>query len=283
MSRTLHHLLFILILFNTSSVVAEIVELKTAERLTTQATFLEGDNDANPIMILHGFLQTREFPTINRLTTSLNESGHTVLAPSLTLGIHKRKKSLDCEAIHTHNTESDTAEVAQWVEWLSKKTGKPVILIGHSAGTQTLLNYMTKYENQPVEKVIFISMIHFGKSGYSHETPELAERARAKLASGFNALDTYALSFCKTYPTRAADFLSYYEWDSQKFSDQTKIIRDKLSVIIGTGDKRIPADWRKQLAAINLHVVEIEGANHFFDQAHEFDLLDAVENLLVNN
>lgn len=283
MPRALNLLLSICILLVTTSAAAEIVELKTAEKLTAQATFLEGDNDANPVMILHGFLQTREFPTVNRLVTSLNESGYTVLAPSLTLGINKRKKSLACEAIHTHNTNSDAAEVTQWVDWLSKKTGKPVILIGHSSGTQTLLKYMTGHENPPVKKVIFISMIHFGQSEHSYETPEFANKARADIDNGFNALDTYGLSFCKSYPTRSADFLSYYEWDHETVSVHANKIKSKLSIIIGTGDKRISNSWRQQLAANNLHVIEIENANHFFDQAHELDLLDTVESLLAND
>ena len=36
----------------------------------------------------------------------------------------------------------------------------------------------------------------------------------------------------------------------------------------------------KTIARQHMNVVLIEGANHFFDQAHEFDLTDAIEKLL---
>lgn len=283
MPRLFDYLLIILVFVVQASAAAETVELETAEKQTAQATYLEGDNDANPVLILHGFLQTREFPTVNRLAVALNESGYTILNPSLTLGLHKRKKSLACEAIHTHNAASDAAEIAQWVDWLTKKTGKPVTLVGHSSGTQTLLKYMAGQGNTPVNRLIFISMIHFGQSEHSYETPEMAEKARADITRGNNSLDTYALSFCKTYPTHSASFLSYYEWGREAVTSHALKIRDKLSVIIGTGDKRISGKWREQLAASGLDIIEIEKANHFFDQAHEFDLLDAIEDLLQGN
>ena len=264
----------------SGSLAAETVELETGERRIAQATYLQGDNDANPVLILHGFLQTREFPTVNRLANSLNEAGYTVLAPTLTLGLNKRKKSLACEAIHTHNTNSDTAEIVQWVNWLSEKTGKTVTVIGHSAGSQTLLGYMSNYENKKLDKAIFISMSYFAQGPSAHETPELAQRAQKNLEQGYNSMDTYAMSFCKTYPTRASDFLSYYEWDRKKVAGIATEYADIINVIIGTGDQRIDADWKEQLKQNSISVIEIEGANHFFDQAHEFDLLDAIENLL---
>ena len=142
---------------------------------------------------------------------------------------------------------------------------------------------MTGQESTPVNRLIFISMIHFGQSEHSYETPEMAEKARDDMTRGFNSLDTYALSFCKTYPTHSASFLSYYEWDRQAVTSHALKIKDKLSVIIGTGDKRISGSWRDQLAASGLDIIEIEKANHFFDQAHEFDLLDTVESQLNSN
>ena len=116
MPRLFYYLLIILVFAIQTNAAAETVELETVEKQTARASYLEGGNDANPVLILHGFLQTHEFPTVNRLAVALNESGYTILAPSLTLGIHKRKKSLACEAIHTHNAASDAAEVAVWVD-----------------------------------------------------------------------------------------------------------------------------------------------------------------------
>ena len=272
--------LFFIILSNNLS--AEIIEQETTERKTALASFFEGDSEQKPVLILHGFLQTHDFPTVSRLTTALNESGYTTLSPTLTLGLNHRKKSLACEAIHTHNTAMDTAEIKQWIEWLHKKTGQKVTLIGHSAGGQTLLSYIASHGDELVEEMILISLSHYTEGPANNETPELARKARESLANGFDPLDNYALSYCKKYPTRASDFISYYEWDRKKIVGLANKIKHKTTVIIGTGDQRISPDWHKQLIDNEFEVVSIEGANHFFDQAHEFDLLDAMETILDN-
>lgn len=270
----------VLLLLLPALSIAEVISLRTAGQLTAEAELLSGDNDASPILILHGFLQTRDFPTVSRLANALHEAGHTVLTPSLTLGLDRRRKSLACEAIHTHNVDMDTTEIAGWINWLHEKTGRPVTLIGHSAGTQTLLSHLERVGDANIHKAIFISLSYFAQGPSSYETPADAERARANLANGRDPLETYSLAFCKQYPTRASDFLSYYAWDRDKIARLTSRFSDLTSVIIGTGDKRIENDWREQLRNKRVRVIEIEGANHFFDQAHEFDLLEAIEELL---
>jgi pimeloyl-ACP methyl ester carboxylesterase len=267
----------------SNTTLAKNVELETAQRRTVEASFLPGDEDKSPILILHGFLQTRDFPTVNRLALALNEAGHTVLSPTLSLGLNRRQKSIACEAIHTHSLDSDTDEIKQWVEWLYQKTGKPVTLIGHSQGSQTLLNYINQYDKQYVGRAIFISMSYFAEGPVAFESIEQAEKARASLAAGYNPMDTYGLAYCKTYPTTAKAFLSYYNWNRKKVAELTAKYSESIHVIIGTGDKRIDADWRKQLAEDNISVIAIDGANHFFDQAHEFDLLDTMESLLESS
>lgn len=273
-------LILLLLLCCPAAAVAEIIELNSAENRIIEAGYLKGEPGKPAILILHGFLQTREFPTVDRLATALNESGYTVLTPSLSLGINRRKKSLACEAIHTHNTEVNTAELELWANWLIEKSGPEIILIGHSAGNQTLLDYMQKTGAAHIASAVFISMSYFGEGPAANETPEHAEKAKAALAKGFDPLDTYAMSFCKQYPTTASNFLSYFDWNRDKIAAIAKRFSDKVNIIIGTGDKRIDQNWRKQLTDNKIRVTAIEGANHFFDQAHEFDLIDAIEAIL---
>jgi len=244
------------------------------------ANYLKGSNDANPVLILHGFLQTNEFSTVDRLTTALNDSGYTVLNPTLSLGLSNRKQSLSCEAIHTHSMDSDSGELSQWINWLQNKIGKKVTLIGHSAAGPTMLNYLEKYNQKQINHVILISLSYFASGPEANETKEHAKIARAHVRSGSKKLDTYKLNYCQTYPAFGKDFLSYYEWNTDKVSQAVGKFNDKISIIIGTSDKRIDPDWRTQLSSKYNNVIAIEGANHFFDQAYEFDLTDTIEDLL---
>ncbi|RDH84879.1 MAG: alpha/beta hydrolase [endosymbiont of Galathealinum brachiosum] len=266
----------------TSAVFAETIQLTSAVNKKINANFYQGKGDANPVLMLHGFLQTNEFPTINRLAISLHESGYTVLSPNLSLGLNNRKQSIDCEAIHTHSMDSDAKELAQWIDWLHKKTGKPVTLIGHSAGGLVILNYMENNHAKSINQTILISVSYYASGPAARETIEHAQKARKAIEKGRNPLDKYALNYCETYPTYARDFLSYYNWDRDKTNAVILKHKKLISLILGTEDKRIEKNWRQQLQKTTNKIMLIDGANHFFDQTHEFDLIDAVETLLSN-
>ncbi len=270
-------------LFSTSFSFAESVQLTTASDKEVIATYLQGEEDNSPVLILHGFLQTKEFPTVDRLATSLNDSGYTVLKPTLSLGLSNRKQSLPCEAIHTHSLDSEADELGQWIEWLYEKTGKPVTLIGHSTGSQVILKYMENSNAKFVNHSILISLSYYASGPAARENKSHAEKAQSAIKQNSNLLDTYALNYCETYPTYARNFLSYYNWNIDKTSSVISKFNKQLSIILGTNDKRIDNNWRQQLQNIHSNTHLIEDANHFFDQTHEFDLVDTVEMLITDN
>lgn len=269
-------LLFLLI----QPCLAENIELKTVSGNVATAYLLTGDNDSNPVLILHGFLQTNEFSTVQRLSTALNDSGYTVLAPTLTLGINNRKQSLSCEAIHTHSLDTDVSELKQWIDWLHTKTRKPVTLIAHSAGGTAMLKYMADHGVSNLDKTVLISLSYYASGPEANETPEHEAKALAALKSGKSQIADYALNYCKSYPSYPQAFLSYYNWSKSKTEATVKKFNEHITIIVGTDDKRIDSDWKFQLQKIPANMVLIEGANHFFDQAHEFDLTDNIENIL---
>lgn len=260
---------------------AESVKLKNVSGQVIAADFTQGSNNTGPILLLHGFLQTNKFSTINHLERDLNDSGYTVLSPTLSLGISNRKENLSCEAIHMHSMDKDAAELRQWIEWLYKKTGRQVTVIGHSAAGSTVLKYMEDSNAMYIGHAILISLTYINDNLYSNENFHYKEKALKAVNSGINPLDAYALHYCKTYPTDARAFLSYYNWDRVKVGKVVSEFNDHISIILGTGDKRVESDWRQQLKDQNSNIILIEGANHFFDQAYEFDLTEAVEKLLT--
>ncbi len=69
------------------------MELDIAPGVTAEADYWPGEADMPAVLILHGFLQTSEFPTVRRLAESLAEEGFSVLTPSLTLGLNRRRQS----------------------------------------------------------------------------------------------------------------------------------------------------------------------------------------------
>ncbi|MDH5425789.1 MAG: alpha/beta hydrolase [Gammaproteobacteria bacterium] len=280
MEKIIIHFLMLSCLSYSMAGFSQTVILQNDASVTMTADYLEGTVDMSPVLVLHGFLQTNQFSTVRRLASVLNESGITVLTPTLSLGLDSRKQSLSCEAIHTHTMNTDTNELLQWLTWLHNKTGKKVTLVGHSAAGPTILNLIEKQGMEQIHHVILISLSYYASGPSANETEAQAIKAREQIRSGSNALEIYALNYCKTYPTYPESFLSYYSWDKAKVEKLVGNYSKNISIIIGTKDKRIDEAWGKQLNTAYGNVISIKGANHFFDQAYEFDLTDSIETLL---
>jgi pimeloyl-ACP methyl ester carboxylesterase len=273
-------LLTILLLYGHYST-AETIQLPLQNGLLATAEFLDAGDQGSPVLILHGFLQTRDFFTVRRLADALHEEGYSVLLPNLSLGIDQRNQSLPCEAIHTHSMEQDREEIATWADWLYKRTSHPVTLIGHSMGSLTLLAYMHAYpDNESVEQAILISLIAFAQGPIAKENSTEKRRAEEDLTKHRNEIQNYRLAFCDSYPTQPDHYLSYLKWNQHQVTNALLGLSTKPSIILGSKDNRLSPKWKPALMKIHANVIEIDGANHFFDHAHEFDLIDNIIQLL---
>lgn len=276
------HLLFILLLFLYSGLAcADAVSLTVSDKVVATAEYKSGESGKPLLIFIHGFLQTRSFSTVDRLFTALHESGFPVLAPTLSLGISNRAQALPCESIHTHSLDSDSKEIALWVNWASEQGYEDIVLIGHSAGSVNITAYLASGTHPAVKKTILISLTHYGSDRPAAlETEDHARTARSMVEQGDDGLGRFALAFCKEYVSTAENFLSYYRWSDRSIIETINASAIKNYVILGSADNRIGQEWLNSLQSASTEVIVIDGASHFFDESHEFDLLDNVEDLL---
>jgi pimeloyl-ACP methyl ester carboxylesterase len=259
---------------------AQTINLSVSNNITATAELMQGSAEGKSILLLHGFLQTRDFFTVRRLADSLHEEGHTVLLPTLSLGVDQRRQSLACEAIHTHSIEQDVKEIALWVDWLSKHQNSKVTLIGHSIGSLLLLAYLDKASIDSIHESLFISLIAFIQGPIAKESEEDRLKAVSQLESGDNDISEYPLAFCEKYATTPKKYLSYMSWDTQRTVDTLKKLNKQPVVILGDNDKRLGNDWLPRLQETGVKTVKINGANHFFNHEHEFELADTISEIL---
>jgi len=256
------------------------MELSMAPDLVAEADYWPGAADMPAVLILHGFLQTREFPTVRRLAESLAEEGFSVLTPTLTLGIDRRRQSLDCAAIHTHTLTDDIDELDAWVRWLAGRAGKAPTVVGHSTGGSQIAAMLESETSATVDQAILIGVTTFGPESDAGGVAGQRARAEAAMAGGAADLDTYALAYCGRYVTTAAAFLSYLEWERGRLGRALAAAPVPITVIYGDRDDRVERLWLESLASDVVTVRAVSGARHFFDLAHEFDLLDEVLGVL---
>lgn len=269
-------LLLMLLLASSVTAGSARMQLEITPGRTASAEYWPGAADRPAVLILHGFLQTRDFPTVRRLAEALAEDGYSVLTPTLTLGISRRTQSLACEAVHTHSMGQDVAEIAAWVHWLAERAGKRPVVIGHSSGGVQVAAALEARPDLPVARAILISLTYFDHVEGVAGVPELRERAIADRAVDADRLRRYALIFCRRYVTTPDALLSYLAWDGDRLERALLDVVVPIAVIYGDNDRRIDTEWLGVLREGGITVRAVAGADHFFDLAHEFDLLDEV-------
>lgn len=232
------------------------------------------------VVVLHGFLSTRNFLTVSSLVDSLTNEGYTVLAPNLSLGVNNRQASLACEAIHTHSINDDIAEIKFWVKWLEDHGHNDIVLLGHSYGSLHGLLYAVGNNDPAVKMLIAASLVDVDHDISSEVIKSQITSARALLAKHDNSLREYQVSYCRKYVAPPEAFLSYATWSREKILKTISLAKIPVEVILGSDDKRMGKDWPKLLKNSGVTVNVIQGANHFFYNEQEFDLQESVFKIL---
>lgn len=262
-------------LFNTPAL-AERVTLDLKPGLTARAEYHRGAADKPAVLILHGFLQTHTFPTVHNLANGLASAGYSVLAPTLSLGVTHRDRSLPCEAVHTHTVEGNRRELDAWLAWLRERGHDRVVLIGHSLGSAELLLYLEARRPREVKRFIAISLVESRPFEDKVDNTAFVRAQREKLRRGDERPEAYPLSFCKRFVATPQTFLSYLSITPERVLQAARTLRIPALFIMGGGDHRLGVGWIEQLQRTRKRVAVIPGANHFLDGEHEFDLLDLV-------
>lgn len=266
------YLLCLLLSLMPPTVQAVVVKQGMRPGIAAEAEYLIGERGQPAVLLVHGFLQTREFPTVATLARGLQDEGYTVLSPTLSLNIPARTRSLACEAVHRHSLDDDVAEIGRWISWLRARGHTTIVLLGHSFGSLQLLAYLSSKPDPAVKGYLGASLVDAQLGTASR--PAVLEDLEGRVARGERGLITRPLSFCKRYTSTPADFLSYARWDQARVLAVLKQPPVRLTLVMGDADTVLDHGWLKALQHVQAPMAVVRGANHFMDGEHEFDLLE---------
>jgi len=256
------------------------INLKVKNNITATASYFVSDKIEPVVLLIHGFLGTRNHATLKNLNTAIQDEGYSTLAPTLSLGIDQRKQSLACEAIHTHTMDSDISEIKQWVQWLVKKGHKKIILLGHSFGSLNMLVYLKQHDMPETTYAIATSLIDIEHAIGKQSVKDQLKEAYQQIKNNNKSLNEYKISYCKKFISTAETFASYAKWDKKNILGLLKTIKTPIHIIMGQNDQRMEKNWPNLLSKQGSQVDIINGANHFFSDEFEFELHDQVINTL---
>lgn len=257
---------------------AETVSLVLADGTTATAGYYPGARERPAVLLVHGFLQTRYSTTIAGLTDSLRTAGYSVLAPTLSLGIDRRRRSLPCEAAHAHRMDGDLQEIGQWLDWLRDQGHRRAVLLGHSFGSLQVLAYLLDKPDPRVVKAIATSLVDL-EHGVGDDDGQFqagVARAHSLVAAHRKGLASFEISYCRAYVAPPAAFLSYATWSKSHILERLDELTVPMEVIMGSADARMDRRWPQLLAERGVVVTTIDGANHFFDGIYELELADNI-------
>lgn len=259
---------------------AKEIELKLPSGIVASADYRAGEKSKPAVLILHGYLQTRNFPLVYNLADALSGAGYAVLTPTLSLGISHRSQSLACEAIHTHAMQDDVDELRRWTNWLTAQGHKSIVLIGHSFAAIQLLSYEQNHPAAEVKKLVLISL-----SDMEHKflSPgRVDKKAAIELATkDKNAMVMFELGFCRQYRSTAPAYLSYVAWTQERVLKVLPGVKVPYEAIFGESDTVVSPTWPEQVRKAGAPVTIIPNANHFFDDSSaEFELLGKLDTIL---
>lgn len=250
---------------------AETVHLMMPSGIEGRAAFLAGRPGQAAVLLLHGFLQTGDFSTIQQLYGELSEAGYTVLAPTITLGVPNRRRSLDCGSLHLTEIGDEVAEVQAWVEWLDQHSSGPIYLLGHSQGARLMIIWASQHHGERVRGLLGVSLI--GGKPSSRQAETLRRRIRRLPPT---QLVREPLSFCARYTAPAAAYLGYLRWDDKHILRAAAHIQPPLDVVLGGADPNLAPGWPARLRGAGVRVTVLPRASHFMNSLHQFTLLDWV-------
>jgi len=248
--------------------------------LVANADYQLGKVDKPVVMVVHGFLSTYNYGTIQAIASDLTGKGYTVITPNLTLGINDRNEPVACDQAHKNTLADEGKELAQWATWLSKKGHQQLIMIGHSAGSSSILASLEHHPDN-LSQIVLTALYDFDNWS---ETTLARDKKNAQKNLQAGKLDSYSVGFCRgNFLASSNAYLSYRHWDKTRILDTISRQKEPINVIMPGGDKRLEGgnrEWLEQLNKSKAKLSVIKNADHFFSSEAEFDLTEAIDHAL---
>lgn len=274
-------LVWLLLSLLASVATAQEIAIPLSDGNRALADFRPGNADKPAVFIMHGFLQTSRFSTVQLIADELADNGYNVLAPTLTLNIDQRRHSLTCDAIQNHSLADSNREIADWMAWLKDKGYKDIVLIGHSSGNMRLLSYLSE-EGAATPRLFIATAIRSIRDWkYPQQVETQLTTARQDAQKTPPRIGHYSLAFCHdNYAAPAPAYLSYMAWTESRIVEKLTQLRFPVEIVLGSNDSSLPPNWQQRIRDSGLHLTTIEETSHNFTGPGEFEFQESILRLV---
>ncbi len=241
------------------------------------------------VLIMHSFLAHNRMEIIKASQEAFLENDQNSLAINLSLGVDNRHGNYDCFIPIRHKLSDSFAELDTWINWLSSKGVKKIVLMGHSISSNQILNYVAKRNNPSVTGLVLLAPNTRGtasspvryKESYGASLSDVLERANKLIADGKKdeLMKETDFGFCPKTSVSADAFVAFYQkerefWNAHLYLPQVKV---PVLIVAASNDEHQP-NIDKQIKPYvddkKVFLTIVEGSDHFF---RDLNIEDAVE------
>ena len=292
--NTLNKLLisvFLFFLSNSSALAEEVTLPFNGLTLNANLEIAEDNKIADGIvLIMHSFMAHNRMEVIKASQEAFLENGQNSLAINLSLGVDNRHGNYDCFIPIRHKLSDAFAELDVWINWLSSKSVKKIVLMGHSISSNQILNYIVKRKNSAVTGLVLLAPNTRGtasspiryKESYGADLSEVLKRANQLIADGKKdqLMKETDWGFCPKTSVSADAFVAFYQRDREFWNAHLYLPQVKVPVLIvaGSNDEHQPNIDKyvePYVDSKRIFLTIVEGSDHFF---RDLNIEDAVEN-----
>ncbi len=239
------------------------------------------------LLLTHGTLAHNQMEIIATLQELLVDSGVSVLAINLSLGVSDRHGMYDCSMPHTHRHTDAVEEMGVWIDWLEQQGASKIDLVGHSRGGNQVAWLAAEQDRPSIGKVVLIAPATWGEKksvdGYQkrYGTPlaPLYQQAEAlvQAGNGKQMMGPIGFIYCAESQVTADAFVAYYQSDPRRDTAYLLPQIGKPLLLIEGSEDSVVGSIAKEGEAPgggNIESLVIDGAGHFFRDLYLEDVAE---------
>ena len=244
------------------------------------------------ILLTHGGLAHRDMESLRYLRSLLIGEGHNLLSINLSLGIDNRHGMYDCNNPHLHRNNDALDEIGLWIDWLSKKGVRDLILMGHSRGGAQTALFAAERDSVLIKKVVLLAPAtrDNGFNGYENRYKKPLKPMLTKVQEmiddglGDEFIDSTNIMFCRKTKATANSFASYYLPDPRLDTPYLIPFIKKPTLVIVAADDQVVKNLGNKLLQLeknnNFHMTVIDSADHLFRDLNMDEAVEVIDTFL---
>jgi len=244
------------------------------------------DKQKAVFLIVHGTWAHGAMELPATLQSLLEDEGYGSLAITLSLGINDRQGFFDCQSPVVQGHGEAIEEIHAWYLFLREQGYAKIALIGHSRGGAQATLYQQRYPQDKVSSLTLIAPMAWQKGvevkayhdKYSANLYDLLAKADQYQQAGKALFTPPGVLYCDKTPVSPVAFMSYYSAMPEK-NTPSLLIKTEVPTVVYLGSEdpssiRFAEQQTLFSAKVNISVVTIDGADHFFRDLYADELID---------